>query len=70
MKAYRSLFKLYREQPMETVFAHFYAINEDWDGPFRIVAAKTSDGVDAGASNSSGSATSTITRSFRSCGTI
>lgn len=32
---------------METVFAHFYAINEDWDGPFRIVAAKTSDGVDA-----------------------
>jgi len=47
MKAYRSLFKLYKEQPIESVFAHFYAINGDWDEPFRIVAAHTSDGIGA-----------------------
>jgi hypothetical protein len=47
MKAYKSLFRLYREQPMETVFAHFYPIDGDWDEPFKIVAAHTFDGVDA-----------------------
>jgi hypothetical protein len=47
MKAYRSLFKLYRDQPIEEVFAHFYAIDHDYDAPFKIVAAHTSDGADA-----------------------
>jgi hypothetical protein len=47
MKPYRSLFKLYRDQPIGAVFAHFYAINNDWDEPFRIVAAHTLEGIDA-----------------------
>ena len=58
MKAYRSLFKLYKEQPIESVFAHFYAINGDWDEPFRIVAAHTSDGIGAWGSSSNVSALS------------
>jgi Domain of unknown function (DUF3825) len=47
MKAYRSLFKLYRDQPPETVFAHFYPINGDFDEPFRRIARSSIDGFDA-----------------------
>lgn len=47
MKAYQSLFKMHREQPLETVFAHFYPINGDYDEPFAIVARQTVDGIDA-----------------------
>jgi len=47
MKAYESLFKLYREQSLETVFAHFYPINGDYHEPFNIVARSTVDGIDA-----------------------
>ena len=45
LKAYESLFKLYKEQQPETVFAHFYAINGDYDEPFKIVARHTIDGI-------------------------
>ena len=47
MKNYRSLLKRYRPQPPETVFAHFYPINGDYDEPFRILAGNTVDGQDA-----------------------
>lgn len=47
MKTYESLYKAYREQPVETVFAHFYPINGDYDEPFNIVARATVDGIDA-----------------------
>jgi hypothetical protein len=47
MKAYQSLFKQHREQDLTSVFAHFHAINGDWDEPFAIVARTTVDGTDA-----------------------
>ncbi len=47
MKAYDSLYKAYRDQPIETVFAHFYAIKGDYDEPFNIDARATVDGIDA-----------------------
>ncbi|MBN8632900.1 MAG: DUF3825 domain-containing protein [Rhodobacterales bacterium] len=47
MKPYASLFKIYREQPVSEVFAHFYAINGDYNEPFALVARQTVDGVDA-----------------------
>ena len=42
-----SLFKMYRHQPVDEVFAHFYAIKGDYDEPFALVARQTVDGVDA-----------------------
>jgi hypothetical protein len=47
MKAYESLYKLYKTQPLESAFAHFYAINGDYDEPYRIIATQTMDGVAA-----------------------
>src|SRR5690348_3702852 len=47
MKAYESLFKLYKGQDPATVFAHAYAINGDYDEPFRLIARQTSDGPTA-----------------------
>ena len=47
MKAYRSLFKRYRKQPPDTVFAHFYPLNGDYDEPLKIIARATIDGYDA-----------------------
>lgn len=47
MKAYVSLFKMHREQPVDEVFAHFYPIRGDYDEPFALVARQTVDGVDA-----------------------
>lgn len=47
MKAYQSLFKNHRAQPLDTVFAHFYAIGGDYDEPFALVARQTVDGIDA-----------------------
>ncbi|MEB3047370.1 DUF3825 domain-containing protein [Rhizobium mulingense] len=47
MKVYETLFKAHREQPLTEVFAHFYAINGDYDEPFKIVARATVDGIDA-----------------------
>lgn len=47
MKAYQSLYKAHREQPLDTVFAHFYPIRGDYDEPFNIVARATIDGIDA-----------------------
>lgn len=47
MKGYQSLYKQHREQDLKTVFAHFHAINGDWDEPFALVARATIDGIDA-----------------------
>jgi hypothetical protein len=47
MLAYQSLFKAHRNQPIDTVFSHFYAIDGDYDEPFKIVARQTLDGDDA-----------------------
>lgn len=47
MKPYESLFKLYRDQDLATVFAHVYAISGDYNEPFRLIAKQTMDGPDA-----------------------
>jgi hypothetical protein len=53
MKIYESLFKQYREQPLENVFAHFYPVKlpptdqPDYDGSFKAIAKLTVDGYDA-----------------------
>jgi len=47
MKSYRSLHKLFREQSLDGVFAHFYAIHGDYDEPYRLVARNTIDNYDA-----------------------
>lgn len=53
MKAYDSLFKQYKEQPLQNVFAHFYPVKHqqtdhpDYDEPFKAIAKSTVDGYDA-----------------------
>lgn len=53
MKAYESLFKLYKSQSLASVFAHFYPYKPspeaapDYDEPFRVIARATVDGYDA-----------------------
>jgi hypothetical protein len=47
MKAYKSLFKQYRNQPLDSVFAHSYPIDGDYDLPFKRVAEETIDGAAA-----------------------
>jgi hypothetical protein len=53
MKAYRSLFKLFKDQPPETAFAHFYPTvdpqsgDRDYDQPFKRIATSTLDGYDS-----------------------
>jgi ribosomal protein S30 len=54
MKAYDSLFKLYKDQPLDKVFAHFYPIKSsiptpslDFDASFKSIAEKTIDGYDS-----------------------
>jgi hypothetical protein len=51
MKAYDTLYKIHREQTLDTVFAHFYPITfgdeKDWDEPYKLVARQTLDGIDA-----------------------
>lgn len=47
MKNYKSLFKNFREQQQETVFAHFFAINGDYNEPFAAIARSTMDGLEA-----------------------
>src|SRR4051794_30452979 len=47
MKPYHSLFSQSREQAIETVFAHFYPVDNDWDEPFKIIAKQTMDGLAA-----------------------
>jgi hypothetical protein len=46
-KEYDSLYKAYKTQSVETVFAHFYPINGDYDEPFNVIARATVDGIDA-----------------------
>jgi hypothetical protein len=47
MKAYRSLSKLFKDQPLDTVFAHFYPLNGDYDQPFKIIAQNSWEGAAA-----------------------
>jgi len=53
MKPYKSLFKMYKDQGPESIFAHFYPAkdlltgNSDWDKPFQTLAASTVDGFDS-----------------------
>lgn len=53
MKAYESLFKQYRDQPLQNVFAHFYPVTErssglpDYEEPYKAIARATTDGYDA-----------------------
>ena len=44
MKTYTTLFKQYKDQDLNSVFAHFYPINNDYEAPFKALAAQTSDG--------------------------
>ena len=47
---YKSLFKLWRDQPISEVFAHFHPEKDaltgslDFDAPFKKIAAKTLEG--------------------------
>jgi len=47
MKAYESLYRAYKTQRPGSAFAHFYAIKQDYDEPYKIVARQTIDGIDA-----------------------
>lgn len=53
MKPYESLFKLYKDQPLDRAFAHFYPIQRkpvdqpDYDEPFKIIAKNTVDGLES-----------------------
>lgn len=54
MKPYRSLFRNYKDQSLDTVFAHFYPIGhsvphtkEEYDEPFRIIARSSMDGYNS-----------------------
>ncbi|HEV2336982.1 MAG TPA: DUF3825 domain-containing protein [Stellaceae bacterium] len=47
MRPYASLMRWHREQSLDTVFAHFYPIDGDYDKPLKILAAHTIDGTDA-----------------------
>jgi hypothetical protein len=47
MKTYETLFKLYKNQDPNAPFAHFYAIDSDYDEPFRLIADQTYDGLDS-----------------------
>ncbi len=52
MKEYGSLFRLYKTQPTDQIFAHFYPTKEggkatDYDGPFKEIAKQSFDGHDS-----------------------
>jgi len=47
MKPYDSLFKNYKSQTSDTIFAHFYPKDGSYDEPFRIIARQTIDGANA-----------------------
>lgn len=47
MKNYESLYKIYRSEALDHVFAHFYPIAGDYDEPFRVIARATSDGINS-----------------------
>jgi hypothetical protein len=44
LDGFRSLFRLYKQQPTTEVFAHFYPLNDDFDAPFTSLAGMTIDG--------------------------
>jgi hypothetical protein len=44
MKPYASLYKLYRDQETETAFSSFFAIQQDYDEPWKIIARQSIDG--------------------------
>lgn len=41
MKHYESLYKHYKDQSLDSVFAHFYPIDDDYERPFQLVAEGT-----------------------------
>ncbi|MFM0260899.1 DUF3825 domain-containing protein [Paraburkholderia sediminicola] len=45
LAGFRSLFRLYKQQPVNEVFAHFYPLNADFDAPFTSLAGITIDGL-------------------------
>lgn len=53
MKAYKSLFKQYKEQPLQNVFAHVYPVKDhvtglsDYEEPLKAIARATMDGAEA-----------------------
>lgn len=47
MKPYATLYRLYREQEPATAFASFFAIQGDYDEPFKLVARQTIDGLES-----------------------
>ncbi len=47
MKAYESLYKHHKAQSLDTVFAHFYPVQTNYDEPFLLVARQTMEGIDA-----------------------
>ena len=51
MKRYDSLFKQYKDQPAESIFAHFYPKRNgndlDFDEPFKAMAKQSIDGYDS-----------------------
>lgn len=52
MKEYASLFRLYKEQPPEFIFAHFYPhrrdpLTPDYDEPLKAIARVSLDGYDS-----------------------
>lgn len=44
MHAYESLFRQYKDQPIDTVFSHFFPTGSDYDEPFKQIARCSWDG--------------------------
>jgi hypothetical protein len=47
MKTYESLYKRHKQQEPQSAFAHFYAVQKDYDEPYKLVARQTMEGIDA-----------------------
>lgn len=47
MRTYDSLFRMGKDQPLDTVFGFFPAVDGDYDAPFQRIARNTWDGYDA-----------------------
>jgi hypothetical protein len=45
MKTYESLYKRHKQQEPQSAFAHFYAVQKDYDEPYKLVARQTMEGM-------------------------